>query len=201
MALHCQHPWLSKRSAFTKARHSRCAPQTQNKYLELTQKGKLPALSPPRQQAQTHVMAMDAATRRNLELVQTLSGEFQAFLDDQIACGFLGAADRVQDGDRALRVLLGDGYRKRCTATRDGATILPHRVLDNTAHGNSATGIWITGDGAPGIVRRNSVFGSGSTDMQDDTLGCVGNTWSGNTFRIDVVAGVSNGGPAVPCLR
>ncbi|NOT55635.1 MAG: right-handed parallel beta-helix repeat-containing protein [Deltaproteobacteria bacterium] len=87
------------------------------------------------------------------------------------------------------------------TATRDGATILPHRVLDNTAHGNSATGIWITGDGAPGIVRRNSVFGSGSTDMQDDTLGCVGNTWSGNTFRIDVVAGVSNGGPAVPCLR
>ncbi len=49
-------------------------------YLELTQKGKLPALSPPRQQAQTHVMAMDAATRRNLELVQTLSGEFQGSL-------------------------------------------------------------------------------------------------------------------------
>ncbi len=49
-------------------------------YLELTQKGKLPALSPPRQQAQTHVMAMDAATRRNLELVQTLAGEFQGSL-------------------------------------------------------------------------------------------------------------------------
>ncbi|MFM9863788.1 MAG: DNA mismatch repair protein MutS, partial [Micropepsaceae bacterium] len=49
-------------------------------YLELTQKGKLPALSPPRQQVQTHVMAMDAATRRNLELVQTLSGEFQGSL-------------------------------------------------------------------------------------------------------------------------
>ncbi len=49
-------------------------------YLELTQKGKLPALSPPRQQAQTHVMAMDAATRRNLELVQTLAGETQGSL-------------------------------------------------------------------------------------------------------------------------
>jgi DNA mismatch repair protein MutS len=53
-------------------------------YLELTQKGKLPALSPPRQQAQTHVMAMDAATRRNLELVQTLSGEFQGSLLETI---------------------------------------------------------------------------------------------------------------------
>ncbi|MEQ1753924.1 MAG: DNA mismatch repair protein MutS [Micropepsaceae bacterium] len=44
-------------------------------YLELTQKGKLPALQPPQQQAQNHVMLMDAATRRNLELVETLSGE------------------------------------------------------------------------------------------------------------------------------
>ncbi len=49
-------------------------------YLELTQKGKLPALSPPRQQSQTHVMATDAATRRNLELVETLSGEFNGSL-------------------------------------------------------------------------------------------------------------------------
>ena len=49
-------------------------------YLELTQKGKLPVMSPPRQQAATHVMAMDSATRRNLELVQTLSGESQGSL-------------------------------------------------------------------------------------------------------------------------
>jgi parallel beta-helix repeat protein len=87
------------------------------------------------------------------------------------------------------------------TATRDGATVLPHGVLDNTVHGNSETGIWITADGAPGIVRRNSVFGSGTSDMQDDSLGCAGNTWGNNTFRTDVVAGVPNGGPAVPCLR
>jgi DNA mismatch repair protein MutS len=44
-------------------------------YLELTQKGKLPALKPPSQQVQSHAMLMDAATRRNLELVTTLSGE------------------------------------------------------------------------------------------------------------------------------
>jgi DNA mismatch repair protein MutS len=44
-------------------------------YLELTQKGKLPALSPPRQETSSNVMTIDAATRRNLELVETLSGE------------------------------------------------------------------------------------------------------------------------------
>ncbi len=44
-------------------------------YLELTQKGKLPALSPPRQESEQHFMAIDGATRRNLELVETLSGE------------------------------------------------------------------------------------------------------------------------------
>ena len=44
-------------------------------YLELTQKGKLPALSPPRQEAPSHVMTIDAATRRNLEIVETLAGE------------------------------------------------------------------------------------------------------------------------------
>ena len=49
-------------------------------YLELTQKGQLPALRPPRQHAQTSVMAIDAATRRNLELVETLSGGTQGSL-------------------------------------------------------------------------------------------------------------------------
>ena len=44
-------------------------------YLELTQKGKLPALTPPRQEAQANVMTIDAATRRNLELIETLAGE------------------------------------------------------------------------------------------------------------------------------
>ena len=43
-------------------------------YLELTQKGRLPALLPPRQQVQGHVMAIDAATRRNLELVRDAVG-------------------------------------------------------------------------------------------------------------------------------
>jgi len=44
-------------------------------YLELTQKGKLPALSPPSRIAPKAFMSIDAATRRNLELTETLGGE------------------------------------------------------------------------------------------------------------------------------
>jgi len=44
-------------------------------YVELTQKGKLPRLAPPRRIAEDAVMAIDAATRRNLELTRTLSGD------------------------------------------------------------------------------------------------------------------------------
>ena len=44
-------------------------------YLEITQKGHLPLLRPPVSEAISSVMQIDAATRRNLELTQTLSGE------------------------------------------------------------------------------------------------------------------------------
>ena len=43
-------------------------------YLELTQKGRLPHLAPPRRLARGEVMEIDAATRRNLELTESLSG-------------------------------------------------------------------------------------------------------------------------------
>ncbi|WP_320177113.1 DNA mismatch repair protein MutS [Roseovarius pacificus] len=43
-------------------------------YLEITQKGKLPLLRPPQREAQARVMQIDAATRRNLEITQSLSG-------------------------------------------------------------------------------------------------------------------------------
>ena len=49
-------------------------------YLELTQKGRLPSLRPPQQQLQTGMMLMDAATRRNLEIGETLSGAYEGSL-------------------------------------------------------------------------------------------------------------------------
>ena len=43
-------------------------------YLDLTQRGKLPLLRPPVREAPGGAMQIDAATRRNLELTQALSG-------------------------------------------------------------------------------------------------------------------------------
>ncbi|MDJ0640918.1 MAG: DNA mismatch repair protein MutS, partial [Paracoccaceae bacterium] len=43
-------------------------------YLDLTQKGNLPLLRPPIREAVTGTVQIDAATRRNLELTQALSG-------------------------------------------------------------------------------------------------------------------------------
>ena len=59
-------------------------------YVELTQQGKLPALPPPRQVAGGAFMAIDPATRRNLELTETLAGERKGSL--------LAALDRTATG-------------------------------------------------------------------------------------------------------
>src|SRR5262249_11969416 len=49
-------------------------------YLQTTQLGKLPRLDPPKRLAAGAVMEIDAATRRNLELTRSLSGERQGTL-------------------------------------------------------------------------------------------------------------------------
>lgn len=49
-------------------------------YIELTQVGRMPALMAPRRVASGDTMAIDAATRANLELVKTLQGETQGSL-------------------------------------------------------------------------------------------------------------------------
>ncbi|MFW2588348.1 DNA mismatch repair protein MutS [Sagittula sp. SSi028] len=43
-------------------------------YLDITQKGRLPLLLPPKQEAGARLMQIDAATRRNLELTSAMSG-------------------------------------------------------------------------------------------------------------------------------
>ncbi len=59
-------------------------------YVELTQKGAFPHLRPPRRITPGSVMAIDAATRRNLELTQAMHGGRQGSL--------LAAIDRTQTG-------------------------------------------------------------------------------------------------------
>ncbi|MCU0893570.1 MAG: hypothetical protein MUD06_04475 [Rhodospirillales bacterium] len=53
-------------------------------YVELTQRGSLPHLHPPRPVGEGSVMEIDAHTRRNLELSRTLKGERQGSLLDAI---------------------------------------------------------------------------------------------------------------------
>lgn len=64
-------------------------------YVELTQKGKLPRLMPPRRFECGQAMVIDAATRRNLELVQTLSGERRGSLLSIIDRTVTGAGARL----------------------------------------------------------------------------------------------------------
>jgi DNA mismatch repair protein MutS len=64
-------------------------------YVELTQQGKLPRLGTPQRLAAGAVMEIDAATRRNLELAQTLSGERRGSLLATIDRTVTGAGARL----------------------------------------------------------------------------------------------------------
>ncbi len=64
-------------------------------YVELTQKGRLPRLHPPSRVEQGAVMEIDAATRRNLELTQTMSGERKGSLLDAVDITVTGGGARL----------------------------------------------------------------------------------------------------------
>ncbi len=64
-------------------------------YLELTQKGRMPLLRPPAREAPGGLMAIDAATRRNLELTRALSGGREGALLAAIDRTLTGAGGRL----------------------------------------------------------------------------------------------------------
>ncbi|MEE8333109.1 MAG: DNA mismatch repair protein MutS [Alphaproteobacteria bacterium] len=64
-------------------------------YVSLTQKGHMPRLDAPRRIEDGAVMEIDAATRRNLELTRTLSGERRGSLLDTIDRCVTGAGSRL----------------------------------------------------------------------------------------------------------
>jgi len=64
-------------------------------YVELTQVGKAPLVRPPLREVPGGVMRIDAATRRNLELTRTLSGEKKGALLDAIDRTVTGAGARL----------------------------------------------------------------------------------------------------------
>lgn len=72
-----------------------CAAGALLDYVETTQCGKLPRLDPPARQSPTSVMAIDPATRRNLELVETTSGNRDGALLACIDLTLTGAGARL----------------------------------------------------------------------------------------------------------
>jgi DNA mismatch repair protein MutS len=64
-------------------------------YVELTQKGRLPRLGVPKRLAEGAVMEIDMATRRNLELSETLTGERRGSLLSVIDRTVTGAGARL----------------------------------------------------------------------------------------------------------
>jgi DNA mismatch repair protein MutS len=64
-------------------------------YIDRTQVGKRPPLSPPAREAAGTTMAVDPATRANLELTRTLAGERRGSLLDAIDCTVTSAGSRL----------------------------------------------------------------------------------------------------------
>ena len=64
-------------------------------YIDRTQVGKRPPLSPPSREAAGTTMAIDPATRANLELTRTLAGERRGSLLDAIDCTVTSAGSRL----------------------------------------------------------------------------------------------------------
>jgi DNA mismatch repair protein MutS len=64
-------------------------------YIDRTQLGKRPPLSPPSREAAGTTMAIDPATRANLELTRTLAGERKGSLLDAIDCTVTAAGSRL----------------------------------------------------------------------------------------------------------
>jgi len=72
-----------------------CAAGALLDYVEITQCGKIPRLDPPVKQPPLSVMAIDPATRRNLELVETTSGSRDGALLSTIDETLTGAGARL----------------------------------------------------------------------------------------------------------
>jgi len=82
-------------------------------YIILTQKGKLPRLSHPVRIATNGVMEIDAATRRNLELSQTLSGTHKGSLLSIVDMTVMGVGARLLAGRLAAPLTNVDDIEDR----------------------------------------------------------------------------------------
>jgi len=87
-------------------------------YVELTQKGRLPRLSPPRRIMPGSHMVIDAATRRNLELLSSLGGERQGSLLASVDRTVTGSGGRLLSARLATPLADAKPIRQRLDAVQ-----------------------------------------------------------------------------------
>jgi DNA mismatch repair protein MutS len=87
-------------------------------YLELTQKGRQPHLAPPRRVVPGSNMQIDAATRRNLELLSSLAGERRGSLIGAIDRTVTGAGGRLLAARLAAPLAQPEPIRRRLDAVQ-----------------------------------------------------------------------------------
>jgi DNA mismatch repair protein MutS len=85
-------------------------------YIDRTQVGKRPPLSPPSREAVGTTMAIDPATRANLELTRTLGGERRGSLLDAIDCTVTSAGSRLLAQRLAAPLTDADAIARRLDA-------------------------------------------------------------------------------------
>src|ERR1700693_2846959 len=85
-------------------------------YIDRTQVGKRPPLSPPAREEAATTMAIDPATRANLELTRTLAGERRGSLLDAIDCTVTPAGSRLLAQRLAAPLTDSDGIARRLDA-------------------------------------------------------------------------------------
>jgi DNA mismatch repair protein MutS len=85
-------------------------------YVDRTQVGKHPPLSPPAREASGATMAIDPATRANLELTRTLAGERRGSLLDAIDCTVTSAGSRLLAQRLAAPLTDAPGIARRLDA-------------------------------------------------------------------------------------
>ena len=85
-------------------------------YIDRTQVGKRPPLSPPSREASGTTMAIDPATRANLELTRTLGGERRGSLLDAVDCTVTSAGSRLLAQRLAAPLTDSDAIARRLDA-------------------------------------------------------------------------------------
>jgi DNA mismatch repair protein MutS len=100
-------------------------------YIDRTQVGKRPPLSPPSREASGTTMAIDPATRANLELTRTLSGERRGSLLDAIDRTVTSAGSRLLAQRLAAPLTDGAGVARRLDAV--GAFVADGAARDDVS--------------------------------------------------------------------